>query len=64
MCLQHAVVAIMSDNVTTLPLLLPSFLCLCTALVFGPVSQFELKTAYSVRAHRLHVRSAVHRDTT
>lgn len=34
----HVVVGIMSDNRTSLPLLVPGFLCLCSAIVFGPVS--------------------------
>jgi hypothetical protein len=45
----------MSDNITTLPLLLPSFLCLCTALVFGPVSTQTL-TDYTA-FHTLNVGS-------
>jgi hypothetical protein len=34
----HVVVGIMSENKTSLPMLVPGFLCLCTAIVFGPVS--------------------------
>lgn len=34
----HVVVGIMSDNRTSLPMLVPGFLCLCSAIVFGPVS--------------------------
>lgn len=34
----HVVVGIMSDNRTSLPMLVPGFLCLCTAVIFGPVS--------------------------
>ena len=34
----HVVVGIMSDNRTSLPMLVPGFLSLCTAVVFGPVS--------------------------
>jgi hypothetical protein len=34
----HVVVGIMSDNKTSLPMLVPGFLCLCTAIVFAPVS--------------------------
>ena len=34
----HAVIGIMSDNKTSLPLLVPAFLFLCSAVVFGPVS--------------------------
>ena len=34
----HVVQGIMSDNKTSLPMLVPGFMCLCTAIVFGPVS--------------------------
>lgn len=44
----HVVVGVMSDNRTSLPMLVPGFLCLCTAIVFGPVSlpsvKFEVYT--------------------
>jgi hypothetical protein len=36
--LQHVVIGIMSDDKTSLPMLLPGFVCLCTAIIFGPVS--------------------------
>ena len=39
----HAVIGIMSDNKTSLPLLVPAFLFLCSAVVFGPVSAFRGK---------------------
>ena len=29
----------MSDDKTSLPMLLPGFVCLCTAVIFGPVSE-------------------------
>ncbi|KAJ9101236.1 hypothetical protein QFC21_003455 [Naganishia friedmannii] len=32
----HAVVAIMSDNNVSLPMLIPAFFSLCTAMIFGP----------------------------
>lgn len=34
----HLAVGTASDNKTSLPLLVPAFLALCTAIVFGPVS--------------------------
>lgn len=33
----HVVVGIMSENRASVPMLVPGFLCLCTAIVFGPV---------------------------
>lgn len=33
----HVVLGLMSDRRTSLPMLVPGFLCLCTAIVFGPV---------------------------
>lgn len=39
---QHAVVAIMSDNNASLPMLIPAFFSLCTAMIFGPVSRYRL----------------------
>ncbi|KAK4685270.1 transmembrane E3 ubiquitin-protein ligase, partial [Tremellales sp. Uapishka_1] len=41
----HVVVGIMSENKTSLPMLVPGFLCLCTAIVFGP--------RYAVLLHRI-----------
>ncbi|WWC72337.1 uncharacterized protein I206_106299 [Kwoniella pini CBS 10737] len=41
----HVVVGIMSDNKASLPMLVPGFLCLCTAVVFGP--------RYAVLLHRI-----------
>lgn len=35
----HAVIGMMSENKTSLPMLVPSFLYLCSAVVFGPVSK-------------------------
>jgi hypothetical protein len=35
----HAVIGIMSDNRTSMPMLVPAFLFLCSAVVFGPVSE-------------------------
>lgn len=34
----HAVIGMMSENKTSLPMLIPAFLYLCSAVVFGPVS--------------------------
>ena len=44
----HVVVGIMSDNRTSLPLLVPGFLCLCSAIVFGPVSHLDLPPTSAV----------------
>ncbi|WWC92049.1 uncharacterized protein L201_007003 [Kwoniella dendrophila CBS 6074] len=41
----HVVVGIMSDNKASLPMLVPGFMCLCTAVVFGP--------RYAVLLHRI-----------
>ncbi|KAL7422798.1 hypothetical protein Q5752_002094 [Cryptotrichosporon argae] len=41
----HVVVGIMSDNKSSLPMLVPGFLSLCTAVVFGP--------RYAVLLHRI-----------
>ncbi|KAK8850346.1 hypothetical protein IAR55_004264 [Kwoniella newhampshirensis] len=41
----HVVVGIWSDNKASLPMLVPGFLCLCTAVVFGP--------RYAVLLHRI-----------
>ncbi|WRT70497.1 uncharacterized protein IL334_007495 [Kwoniella shivajii] len=41
----HVVVGIMSDNKSSLPMLVPGFMCLCTAVVFGP--------RYAVLLHRI-----------
>ncbi|WVQ85781.1 hypothetical protein IAT38_007948 [Cryptococcus sp. DSM 104549] len=41
----HVVLGIMSDNRASLPMLVPGFLCLCTAVVFGP--------RYAVLLHRM-----------
>lgn len=35
----HLVIGVMSDNRTSLPMLVPGFAALCTAIVFGPVSR-------------------------
>lgn len=34
----HLVFGVLSDNRTSLPMLVPGFAALCTAIVFGPVS--------------------------
>ena len=43
----HVVVGIMSENRTSLPMLVPGFLCLCSAIVFGPVSLKPRHEVYS-----------------
>lgn len=43
----HVVVGIMSENRASVPMLVPGFLCLCTAIVFGPV---RLSLAYRLGA--------------
>ena len=37
----HVVLGIVSDNQSSLPLLVPGFLCLCTAIIFAPVGQIR-----------------------
>lgn len=55
----HVVVGIMSDNRTSLPMLVPGFLCLCSAIVFGPVGRLYICEAmsnsqrYAVMLHRI-----------
>ena len=54
----HVVVGMLSDNKTSLPMLVPGFLCLCTAVVFGPVSTHRICSAlisqrYAVLLHRI-----------
>ncbi|WWC65490.1 uncharacterized protein I303_108108 [Kwoniella dejecticola CBS 10117] len=51
----HVVVGIMSDNKASLPMLVPGFMCLCTAVVFGP--------RYAVLLHRIQAPERVSAPT-
>jgi hypothetical protein len=45
----HVAVGTVSDNKTSLPLLVPGFLSLCTAVIFGPVSTGNVHDAHVQR---------------
>lgn len=38
----HTVIGVLSDNQSTLPMLVPGFLSLVTSIIFGPVSRMAL----------------------
>jgi hypothetical protein len=55
----HVIIGIMSDNKTSLPLLVTAFLCLMTAVVFAPVSNdigladdSDMLFSFTVSKHR------------
>lgn len=44
----HLVIGVMTDNKTGLPMLVPGFCALCTAIVFGPVSRVDMCSGRAV----------------
>ena len=46
----HVIVGIMTDTKASLPLIVPGFLCLCSAVLFGPVSMTKSHHTYKSNA--------------
>ena len=51
----HVIVGIMTDTKASLPLIVPGFLCLCSAVLFGPVSMTKPHHTHKSNAQRYAV---------